>query len=112
MTEDSIPKVTEVAINEIAKDMGKQALDLLDRVFLSDGFQERLRTMMSPILAILIEDALKQDGEMRSKMNEFIKPMMSHYNNLLLVGGSVAGIVVLLMLIMLLMISSVRFRST
>lgn len=87
-----------------------QAMDVLDAIVDSDTFKARLKVSMAPIVNSLVTAATTHDAEIRTRVNQLLKPYSDQYSYVLYAGAGIAGSVVLLLLVLVILLISVRVK--
>lgn len=101
---------TQDAVRELAREIGTQAMDVLDAIVDSDVFKTRLKASMTPLVNSLVMAATTHDAEIRSRVNQLLKPYSDQYSYVLYAGAGIAGSVILLLLVLVVLLFSVRVK--
>jgi len=101
---------TNAAVNEIAREIGVQAMDVLDAIINSDVIQMRLKSSMIPLVNSLVEAAAVHDAEIRNRVNQLLKPYSDQYAYVLWTGAGIAASVIVLLIVMIMLLFSFRLK--
>lgn len=101
---------TRAAVHEIAREIGEQAMDVLDTIVSSDGFKARMTSAIAPLVTSLVDAATTHDAEIRNRVNKLLKPYSDQYIYVLYAGASVAASMIVLLVIMVALLLSVRLK--
>jgi hypothetical protein len=102
--------VSSAAVQEIAREIGAQAMDVLESIVSSDVFKTRMKNAMAPLVTSLVDAATTHDAEIRTRVNKLLKPYSDQYVYVLYAGASVAVSMIVLLVIMVALLLSVRLK--
>lgn len=108
--DNACPAATQDAVRELAREIGMQAMDVLDAIVDSDTFKARLKVSMTPLVNSLVTAATTHDVEIRTSVNQLLKPYSDQYSYVLYAGAGIAGSVIVLLLVLVVLLVSVRIK--